>query len=164
MHFKTADLCDVYSDHLEIAEPIFHDYGGRTGFAGQLRTVKAREDNSRVREALEEAGDGRVLVVDGDGSRRCAMLGDRLAELAHRNGWSGVILFGCIRDAAEIGHIDIGVKALATHPRKSDKRGEGKRDVPVEFAGIRFTPGHYLYADRDGIVVATAELSLSDGE
>lgn len=156
--FKTADLCDLHAGELQICEPLFRDYGGRLCFSGPIRTVKCFEDNSRVREALESPGEGHVLVVDAGGSRRCAMLGDNLAQLAIDNGWSGVLLYGCIRDSADIGRMPIGVKALATHPLKSEKRGEGLRDVELRFAGVCFRPGAWLYADGDGVIVAERDL------
>lgn len=158
MNNKTTDICDAHSDKLRIASPIFLSYGGRKVFEGRVVTLKVFEDNSLVRQALEESGEGRVLVVDGGGSMRCALLGDQLAELGHKNRWAGVIVYGCIRDAADIGRIDIGVKALNTHPLKSVKKGVGDRDVPVTFAGLTFRPGDYLYADEDGIVVADERL------
>ncbi len=158
MNNKTTDICDEYSARVRIATPMFRDYGGRKLFEGPVTTVKVFEDNSLVRQALEEAGEGRVLVVDGGGSMRCALLGDQLAALGRQNGWSGVVVYGCIRDAADIATIDLGVKALTTHPLKSVKKGVGERDVPVTFAGITIQPGDYLYADEDGIVVADVAL------
>lgn len=156
--FKTADLCDEFGPAVQVAEPLFRDYGGATAFGGQIVTVKVFEDNVRVRQTLETPGQGRVLVVDGGGSTRCALVGDRLAQLACDNGWAGIVVHGCIRDAAEIGAIPIGLKALNTVPRRSDKGGQGEREVPVRFAGVTFTPGHYLYADPDGVIVAGREL------
>jgi regulator of ribonuclease activity A len=120
--------------------------------------VKVFEDNVLVREALETDGQGRVLVVDGGGSTRCALVGDRLAQLAYENGWTGIVVDGCIRDSEEISRIPVGVKARHAVPKKSAKRGIGERDVPVRFAGLTFTPGHYLYADPDGVVVADRDL------
>jgi regulator of ribonuclease activity A len=158
MSNKTTDICDQYSDRVRIAAPIFTDYGGRRMFEGSVATVKVFEDNSLVRQALEGQGEGRVLVVDGGGSMRCALLGDQLAELGHRNGWSGIVVYGCIRDSADIAGIDLGVKALLTHPLKSVKKNIGDHEVPVTFAGITIQPGDYLYADEDGIVVADAAL------
>ncbi|NMO21674.1 ribonuclease E activity regulator RraA [Pyxidicoccus fallax] len=160
MDLKTADLCDEHAGtpHFQVAEPGFLDYGGRRSFSGPISTVRAPEDNSFVRKALEEPGQGRVLVVDGGGSRRCALVGDQLAALAQKNGWAGVVVNGCIRDAEEVGRTAIGVKALGTHPLKSNKRNEGQRDVEVRFAGVTFRPGHHLYADADGIV--TSEKAL----
>lgn len=154
----TADLYDEHGEALRVAAPMFRDYGGVKIFAGPVSTVKVFEDNSLVRAELEEPGDGRVLVVDGGASMRCALVGDNLAALGHDNGWAGIIVNGCIRDAAPISTIDIGVKALATNPRKSAKRGEGQRDVAVRFADVLIEPGDYLYADEDGVVIAPSEL------
>lgn len=156
----TTDISDALGDAARVAAPIFSDYGGRKGFSGQIATVKCFEDNTLVRQALEEAGEGRVLVVDGGGSTNCALLGDMLASLALRNGWAGIVVNGCIRDSAEIASIDIGVKALATHPRKSRKQGLGDREVRVDFAGIEFKPGEHLYADADGVVVTAEPVSI----
>lgn len=158
MTFATTDLCDDHSDSLQIAEPLFGDFGGVNAFAGPISTVKCFEDNSLVRSALEEAGNGRVLVVDGGGSKRCALLGGNLAKLAEDNGWTGVIVYGCLRDRDEIMACKVGVKALAAHPLKSNKRGLGDRDMAVHFAGVTFTPGEYLYADLDGIVISQSAL------
>jgi regulator of ribonuclease activity A len=158
MSFKTADLCDEYPDSLQICEPGFSSFGGRPRFFGQISTIKCFEDNSLVREAVAEPGEGRVLVVDAGGSRRCAMLGDLLAAKAAAKGWSGVLMYGLIRDSAEIADMDLGVKALGTHPLKSVKKGVGERDVVVHFAGVTFVPGEYLYADEDGIVCSDAAL------
>lgn len=155
--FTTADLSDAHPE-AAIAEPVFRDLGGRTRFAGPIATVRAHEDNSLVRAALAEPGAGRVLVVDGGGSLRCALLGDRLAALAVENGWSGVLVHGCIRDSAAIATMDLGVKALGTHPRRTEKRGAGERDVPVRFAGATFRPGAWLYADSDGVLVSDLPL------
>jgi len=160
MILATTDISDTLGDAARVAAPIFSDFGGRKDFSGQIVTVKCLEDNSLVRQALEAPGQGRVLVVDGGGSTNCALLGDMLASLAQRNGWAGIVVHGCIRDSAEIAGIDIGVKALATHPRKSRKQGLGERDIPVVLAGIEFSPGEYLYADQDGIVVTAKPVSI----
>ena len=157
---NTTDLSDKYPDLVQIPEPIFGDFGGIEKFSGPIATVRTFEDNTLVRATLETPSNGRVLVVDGGGSMRCALLGDNLAQLAIDNGWAGIVLNGCIRDAASIGDMPIGVKALATHPRKSAKQNYGWTNVTVEFAGATFTPGHYLYADMDGIVLAPRPLTL----
>lgn len=158
MTFKTADILDDHDDKVQVAEPLFRDYGQKRSFRGVIATVKCFEDNTLVRQFLEQPGDGRVLVVDGGGSQRCALVGDRLGALARDNGWAGILVFGCIRDSEDLASIDIGLKALATHPRKSVKRGEGQSQLAVSFAGVRFEPGHYLYADADGIVVSEQAL------
>lgn len=159
MDIKTADLYDRYEDRLRVCEPVFRDFGGRVRFSGAVVTVKCFEDNSQVKATLAEPGDGRVLVADAGGSLRCAMLGDLIAASAVANGWAGVILFGCIRDSREIRDMLLGVKALATNPRKSQRRGEGQRDIPVTFAGVRFVSGDQVYCDEDGIVVAAEQLN-----
>lgn len=159
MTFKTADLCDDYSDNLQIVEPGFIDFGANIVFSGPISTVKCYEDNSRVREHLSTAGNGRVLVVDAGGSRRCAMLGDLLAQKGVDNGWAGVIMYGLIRDSLDISQMPIGVKALGTHPLKSEKKKTGEIDVVCHFCGVTFNPGEYLYADHDGIVVSKTALT-----
>ena len=154
----TADLYDEHGDDLRVLAPIFRDYGANQAFSGPVSTVKVFEDNSLARSALEEPGEGRVLVVDGGGSMRCALVGDNLALMGQQNGWAGIVVFGCIRDSADIEEIDLGVKALGCHPLKSVKRNEGQRDIPVAFAGLRVSPGNMMYADPDGIVVANEPL------
>jgi regulator of ribonuclease activity A len=159
MTFKTADLCDQFAAELQVLEPLYHSYGGRASFAGPASTVLCFEDNSRVKEAVGEPGQGRVLVVDGGGSRRCALLGDLLARQAADNGWAGVVIHGCIRDAADIAGFDLGVRALATLPRRSDRQGRGERDVAIDIAGARIHPGDWIYADLDGILIARRALA-----
>lgn len=156
--FATADLYDANEDKVQVALPMFADFGGLLTFSGAISTVKVHEDNTLVRQALEEKGEGRVLVVDGGESLRCALIGDMLAELGRDNGWNGIIVSGCIRDSAVIVGIDIGVKAIGTNPRKSVKLNTGQRDIPVSFAGVTFTPGEYLYADEDGILLSNQKL------
>ena len=155
---STPDLCDRYGDRVRVAEPIFRDFGGRLAFAGEIETVRVLEDNALVRRILEGEGRGRVLVVDGQGSRRCALIGGRLATLASANGWAGLVVHGCVRDLNEIAAAAVGVKALAPCPRPPAKTGTGDRGVPVTFAGITFTPGHHLWADQDGLVVGDSAL------
>lgn len=164
MNLATADLCDRYEEQiragaLRIVEPMFHSYGGRPVFHGRIATLKLFEDNSFVRKALEQPGQGRVLVMDGGGSLRRALVGDQLAALGVKNDWAGIVIHGCIRDSTAIGQMDIGILALATHPRKTDKRNVGDADLPVSFGGVTFKPNEWLYADADGVVVAEQPLS-----
>ncbi len=163
MSFKTPDLCDDFendaSAELRVVDPLFRAYGGRPAFAGQIATLKLFEDNSLVREALGEDGQGKVLVVDGGGSLRCALVGDQLAALAVKNGWAGIVVYGCIRDTPDMAAMDLGLRALNTHPKKSVKKGAGDRNQPVTFGGVTFVPGQWLYADQDGIVVAAKPLA-----
>lgn len=156
--FATADLCDAHEAQIQVLALPWIDLGGRRAFRGRISTIKAYEDNSRVREAVAEPGRGRVLVVDAGGSLARAMLGDLLAARAVENGWEGVVLVGAIRDSAAIATMDLGVKALGRCPRKTDKRGEGLRDVAVEIAGVRVEPGAWLYSDADGVLVSAMEL------
>lgn len=158
MQYVTPDLCDAYGDIVRVVEPMFTNFGGRDSFGGQIVTVKCHEDNSVVKEQVELDGEGKVLVVDGGGSLRCALLGDMLAEKASRNGWEGIVVYGCIRDVDVVAQIELGVQALASHPLKSLKRGVGELNVDVAFCGVTFRPGEYLYADNNGIIVSPKAL------
>ena len=158
MQPKTTDLCDQYAAELQVAAPIFHSYGGQVAFSGPISTLQVYEDNVLVRAALEEPGAGRVLVVDGGGSLRCALVGDQLAALGLSNGWAGVVINGCIRDVAVLAELSFGVKALASNPLRSAKQGTGARNVEVSFAGLTCKPGQFLYADEDGVIVAEGPL------
>lgn len=153
MDHHTTDLSDEHPE-FQVAEPVFRDFGGRARFQGAIQTVIAPEDNTLVRSLLETPGDGRVLVVDGMASTRCALVGGNLGELAVENDWRGVIVNGCVRDTAELAALDVGVKALAQMPRRSGKHGWGSVGSTVTFAGVVFRPGDWLVADEDGIVVA----------
>ena len=158
MSTKTADLCDEFDNEVQVAEPLFSDFGGIIEFSGQIHTLKAFEDNTLVRAALESPGDGKVLVIDAGGSLRCAMVGGNLGKMGEQNGWSGIVVNGCIRDSEEIADQAIGVKAIATNPRRSVKKGAGDDNIPVQFASVTFRPGDYLYADEDGIIVSPRKL------
>jgi len=162
MSFKTADLYDQFETQVRVCDPLFRDYGGRRAFWGAVVTVKCFEDNTQIKAALAEPGAGRVLVADAGGSLRCAMLGDLIAASALAQGWAGVILYGCVRDTQELAGMDLGVKALAANPRKSQRRGEGQRGLPVTFAGVCFAPEDWVYADEDGILVAATRLYPAD--
>ena len=155
MSFATADLYDEYEEDLQIPGEMIRD---EMASGDYMNLLKVFEDNSLVRAALEEPGLGKVLVVEGGGSLRCALLGDMLAGLGVKNGWAGVIVHGCIRDSVVIGKMNIGLKALNTNPRKSVKKGVGDRDVVVTFADVTINPGAYIYADEDGFVVAKRKL------
>jgi regulator of ribonuclease activity A len=158
MRFSTADLCDQYAEQLQIADPGLRDFGGLQAFSGLIVTLKVFEDSALLRTALTAAGLGRVLVVDGSASVRCALLDRPLAELALQNGWAGVVVNGCVRHTAALVELAIGIKALAAHPLKSFKHGVGEHGIPLRFAGVHFLPSQYLYADEDGLVVATKAL------
>lgn len=154
----TPDLCDENEGNVRVLDGIFNNYGGKKAFCGKAVTVKCFEDNSKVKELVETNGEGKVMVVDAGGSRRRACLGDMLAEKAAVNGWQGIVMYGCIRDVDIIAETDLGVQALGTHPMKTEKRGIGDIDVEVTFAGVTVTPGDYIYADNNGIIVSSSEL------
>lgn len=155
------ELCDRFESDVRIVEPMFANFGGLEQFSGPMVTIKAFEDNSLVRQQVSEQGKGRVLVVDGGGSMRRAMLGDMLAEKAMTNGWSGIVIYGCIRDVNAIAELDLGVQALGCHPLKTQKNGVGELNITLSFGGVDFVPGEYLYADNNGILVSPKELILS---
>ncbi len=157
----TADLVDAYRDSGRIVScgVQFAHFGKRTRFAGAIRTIETHEDNALVKKLAGEPGRGGVLVIDGAGSLRTALVGDKIAGLAAANGWAGLVIFGAIRDAAALRDIDIGIKALGSNPWTSAKAGLGAVDIPVRFGGTTFTPGAWLYSDEDGILVADGELA-----
>ncbi len=161
----TAEACDsnatlLASGDLRVLQPIFQIYGQCRAFSGPIVTLKVFEDNVLVREFLETRGEGRVLVIDGGGSMRCALVGGNLGQLAQNMGWAGIVVNGCIRDVDEINGCDIGVRALASHPQKSSKKGVGERHGPIHVGGTLIRDGEWLYADSDGILVSKNELSV----
>lgn len=160
MIFSTTDLCDRYagSEHLQIAEPVFKCYGGQTSCQGRVVTLKTFEDTVLIHQALEEAGNGRILVVDGGGSNRCALVDRELAELACTNDWSGLILYGSIRHTVALRALPITIRALHAQPHQGHKRGTGDRNTLISFAGVNFRTDHFAYVDEDGIVVSDREL------
>lgn len=162
MHYLTPDLCDAYPELVKVLEPMFSNFGGRDSFGGQIVTIKCFEDNSLVREQVDKDGKGKVLVVDGGGSLRCALLGDMLAEKAAKSGWEGIVIYGCIRDVDVIAQVDLGVQALASHPLRTEKRGIGDLNVPVTFAGVTFKPGEFIYADNNGVIVSPSALKMPE--
>ena len=159
----TTDLLDnnealITQEQLRVIAPMFQRFGGKQSFAGEIVTLKLFEDNSLVRAVLGEPGTGKVLVIDGGGSLRCALLGDQLAEMAVKNGWEGVVVYGCIRDSAVINTLPLGVRALNTHPQKTVKKNVGEKNVNVTFGGVTLKPGEWLCADEDGVIVSTKPL------
>ncbi|MDP1687427.1 ribonuclease E activity regulator RraA [Hydrogenophaga sp.] len=161
--FATCDLCDAHKNEtsggFRVLPPVFRDFGAERRFHGAVVTVKCFEDNSLVKAAVDSAGEGRVLVVDGGASLRRALLGGNLGAAAARNGWAGVVIDGCVRDVAELANCQTGIRALASMPLPTEKRNEGQRDVAVQIQGVWVRPGDWLYADEDGIVVADRALT-----
>lgn len=158
MSFVTCDLCDAHPEDVKVVAAGLRNFGGRSAFAGPIVTVKCFEDNSLVKEQVGKPGHGRVLVVDGGGSLRCALLGDMLAAEASRNGWSGLVVSGAVRDVDELARTDLGIQALGCIPLKSVRQGRGDLDIPVTFGGVTFTPGHYLFADNNGVIISPRNL------
>jgi len=158
MNFVTPDLCDENPELVRVVEPMFNNYGGRRAFYGEIVTVKCHEDNSVLKAQASTPGHGKVMVVDGGGSLRCALLGDLIAEKAVENGWQGLIIYGCIRDVDAIGQLDLGVQALRTVPIKSVRKDRGDLNIAITFGGVNFLPGEYVYADNNGIIVSAKAL------
>jgi regulator of ribonuclease activity A len=152
----TADLVDDIGPDVRSCDVQFRQFGARTQFAGPITTVRCLEDNGLLKSVLSTPGEGGVLVIDGAGSLHTALVGDLIAELAHSNGWSGLVIHGAVRDATALRGIDLGIKALGTNPRKSSKIGAGERDVTVSVGGVTFVPGDIAYSDDDGIVIVAA--------
>ncbi|MES2264209.1 MAG: ribonuclease E activity regulator RraA [Pseudomonadota bacterium] len=164
MSFATTDLCDdnmslLDDGRLAVLPPVFRHFGKHVQFSGRVSTLKVFEDNALVRATLETPGNGNVLVIDGGGSLRRALVGGQLGLLAQDNGWAGIVVDGCIRDSEEINACEIGVRALATHPQKSAKKGAGERNVRVHIGGVPVNPGDWIYADADGVLVAQQKLA-----
>jgi regulator of ribonuclease activity A len=159
MEKTTCDLCDEYPAVAQVAQPLFHSYGGIANFSGCIATIKCHEDISRVRELVERDGRQKVLVIDGGGSVRRALLGDQLAAKAVAHGWQGIVINGAVRDIEVMATLPIGVQAIGHIPARPANDGTGEQGVSVRFAGIHFVPGHFLYADRNGIVVAPHALT-----
>jgi regulator of ribonuclease activity A len=156
--FATPDLCDEFPADVRVLDPLFCNFGGASHFSGKVVTVKCFEDNSKVKQLASEPGEGRVMVVDGGGSLRRALLGDLIAGNAVENNWAGFVINGCIRDVEAINALPLGVKALNVIPLKTDKRDLGDINVPVTFAGQSIHPGEFIYADANGIVVSGKQL------
>jgi regulator of ribonuclease activity A len=154
------DLFDDFSDQLQLAEPLFNDYGGNTIFSGEIVTVSCFNDNSKVKELASTNGTGKVMVVNGKASLTNALLGDMIAENAVANGWQGIVINGCIRDAGTIATLSLGVKALGCNPIKTEKLGVGEVNINIEFAGLTFIPGQFIYGDANGLAISEKELVI----
>ena len=162
MECTTPDLCDEFPEEVRVVEPMFNSFGGISTFSGEIVTVKCFEDNSLVKENASKDGYGKVMVVDGGGSLRRALLGDLIAKDAVKNGWEGFVIYGCIRDVDIITMLDLGVKALDTVPLKTEKKGVGELNIPVTFGGVTFRPGEYVYADNNGVIVSSEKLIVEE--
>ncbi|MCW9719082.1 ribonuclease E activity regulator RraA [Avibacterium sp. 21-599] len=164
MCIDTSTLCDIYLDQVDVVEPIFSNFGGLTSFYGKITTVKCFESNGLIGEILEENGEGRVLLVDGGGAVRQALIDAELAQLAVDNGWEGIIVYGAVRQIQQLENLDIGIQALAPIPVGANDDTQGEVDVPVNFGGVTFYPEDYVYADLTGIILSQEPLALDDSE
>lgn len=166
LQFATCDLCDAHkneaSSNFRVLPPVFKDFGRSTKFCGEVVTIQCFEDNSLVKAAVDSAGNGRVLVVDGGGSLRRALLGGNLGAAAARNNWAGVVIDGCVRDVAELAQCNVGIRALAAMPLPTEKRGAGQLGVPIQIQGVWVEPGDWLYADEDGMVLMSAAMTANE--
>lgn len=160
MEYNTSALCDIYLDQVDVVEPMFSNFGGCNSFAGQLTTVKCFEDNGLIREILEQEGVGRVLLIDGGGSLRKALIDADLALLAQESNWEGIVVYGCVREVDTLETLDLGIQALAAIPVGATTQNIGEIDVPVNFGGVTFLPEDYLYADNTGIILSQEPLDI----
>ncbi|MBC7001838.1 ribonuclease E activity regulator RraA [Photobacterium sp. BZF1] len=160
MEYNTSELCDIYLDKVDVVEPMFSSYGGRSSFGGQITTVKCFEDCGLIRTALQEAGAGRVLLVDGGGSLRRALVDAELAQLAADNEWEGLIIYGCVRHVDDLDELDIGIQAMASIPVGADENSIGEVDVAVNFGGVTFLPEDHIYADNTGVILSPDPLDI----
>ncbi|KGY13424.1 regulator of ribonuclease activity A [Vibrio tubiashii] len=160
MEYNTSALCDIYLDQVDVVEPMFSNFGGSASFAGQVTTVKCYEDNGLIREILEQDGLGRVLLIDGGGSLRRALIDAELASLAEENEWEGIVVYGCVREVDELEDMSIGIQAIASIPVGSTAQGVGEIDIPVNFGGVTFLPEDYLYADNTGVILSQEPLDI----
>lgn len=160
MEYNTSELCDIYTNQIDVVEPIFVNYGGRSSFGGMVSTIKCFEDNQLIHDVLQTDGTGKVLLIDGGGSTRRALIDARLIQVAAEQNWEGIVCFGAIRDVDSIEEADIGVQALASIPVGCDDLGHGEAEVPVNFGGVTFLPEDHLYADNTGIILSPDPLDI----
>ena len=162
MKYDTSELCDIYHEEVNVVEPLFSNFGGRTSFGGQITTVKCFEDNGLIYDLLEENGLGRVLLIDGGGSVRRALIDAQLAQLATQNEWEGIVVYGSVRQVDELEELDIGIQAMAAIPAGAAGEGIGESDIRVNFGGVTFFSGDYLYADNTGIILSENPLGATE--
>ena len=160
MEYNTSELCDIYLDQVDVVEPMFSSYGGRNSFGGQITTIKCFEDNGLINTVLSEPGAGRILLIDGGGSLRRALIDVELAQRAAHNAWEGIIVYGCVRHVDELDELDIGIHAMASIPVGADEQGIGEVDVAVNFGGVTFLPEDHLYADNTGVILSPEPLDI----
>ncbi|MBQ4813392.1 ribonuclease E activity regulator RraA [Pseudoalteromonas luteoviolacea] len=164
MDYSTSDLCDHFADAIDVLEPMFINFGGQSAFSGRIKTVKCFENNEMIAEVLQQDGTGRVLLIDGGGSTRRALIDIDLAELASDNNWQGIVVYGAVRHVEELEECELGIQAIASIPVAADSEGAGEQGVPVNFGGVSFFDDDFLYADSTGIIISAEELLLEIDE
>ncbi|MCF6435467.1 MULTISPECIES: ribonuclease E activity regulator RraA [Pseudoalteromonas] len=164
MDYSTSDLCDHFADVVDVLEPMFINFGGQPAFCGRIKTVKCFENNELIQSMLEQDGTDCILLIDGGGSTRRALIDIDLAELAVENNWQGIVVYGAVRHVDELEECDIGIQAIASIPVAADSEGSGEQGIPVNFAGVSFFEDDYLYADSTGIIISAEELLLEPEE
>lgn len=162
MKYDTSELCDIYQESVNVVEPLFSNFGGRTSFGGQIITVKCFEDNGILYDLLEQLGHGRILLVDGGGSVRKALVNAELARIAADNGWEGIVVYGAVRQVDALMDLDLGIQAVAAVPAGCPDEGIGESDIRVNFGGVTFFSGDYLYADNTGMILSEEPLPIED--
>lgn len=160
MEYNTSELCDIYLEQVDVLEPMMSTFGGRSSFGGQISTIKCFEDNGLIRQLAEQDGTGRVMLIDGGGSLRCALIDADIAAIAADNNWEGIVVYGCVRDVDALDELDIGIQALASIPVGSDTQLVGNIDVPVNFGGVTFLPDDHLYADNTGVILSQEPIDI----
>ncbi|TMP35061.1 ribonuclease E activity regulator RraA [Pseudoalteromonas rubra] len=160
MDYSTSDLCDHFADAVDVLEPMFINFGGQSAFSGRIKTLKCFENNELINQTLQQDGTGQILLIDGGGSTRRALIDIELAELAIENSWQGIIVYGAVRHVEELEECDIGIQAIASIPVAADSHGSGEQGIPVNFAGVSFYDDDFLYADATGIIISAEELLL----
>ncbi|MBD1584596.1 ribonuclease E activity regulator RraA [Pseudoalteromonas sp. S16_S37] len=164
MDYSTSDLCDHFADVVDVLEPMFINFGGQASFSGRITTIKCFENNELIQSVLEQDGTGRILLIDGGGSTRRALIDIDLAELAMENNWQGIVVYGAVRHVDELEECDLGIQAIASIPVAADSEGSGEQGIPVNFAGVSFFEDDFLYADSTGIIISAEELLLEQEE
>ena len=160
MEYNTSELCDIYADLIDVVEPIFSNYGGRFSFGGKVVTLKCFESNGLIKDVLSQDGSGQVLVIDGGGSTRRALLDASIVELAQKNHWDGIICYGSVRDVDTLEDFDIGIQALVSIPVGANDELTGEADVAINFGGVTFLPDDHVYADNTGIILSPEPLDI----
>lgn len=160
MEYNTSELCDTYADMIDVVEPMFTNFGGASSFGGQLVTIKCFEDNGLIQDAVQQPGRGKVLLIDGGGSLRRALIDINIAEQALENDWEGIVCYGCVRDVDALAELEIGIQALTSIPVGAESEGTGSCDVAVNFGGVTFLPEDHLYADSTGVILSTEPLDM----